>query len=120
MVIKGFHIAVLAALLIALVQSRENATGAIETFLITECDDCIWDGDSIFCTEGKDNHFVKNITHTRTIADKKAMFGPADGARYCWEGWYISCCCSCILHIFSPPSINIRFFRRHLWKNVEH
>lgn len=88
MIKHSFPITLLITLLIAFVQCRENATGAIETFLITECDDCVWDGDSIFCTEGKDEHYVQNLTDKITISKKKEWFGPADGARYCWEGTF--------------------------------
>lgn len=86
------RLALAAALLLALAgrgEARVNATNAMAVFLITDCNECVADKNSIFCTEAEsDSNFVANQTRRVTITDKKAMFrdAPADGAKYCWEG----------------------------------
>ncbi len=73
--------------LAAAASARVNATGAVSVFLISDCDECTKDEDSIFCFEAaSDNNFVSNITRTVTIRDKKQAMGAGDGARYCWDG----------------------------------
>jgi hypothetical protein len=76
-----------AATLSTVAEARVNSTGAIGTFLITDCNACTADKNSIFCTNaGADSNFVKNATYKVTIKDKKQRFGPADGGKYCWSG----------------------------------
>lgn len=74
-----------------LAEARVNSTGAIATFMISDCGECTRDKDSIFCTEAAaDDNYVKNSTTTITIAQKKRNYGlgPADGAKFCWEGTF--------------------------------
>jgi hypothetical protein len=63
-------------------EARINATGALATFLITECAECTKDKDSIFCSEASsESNFVSNATFSVNIRQKKALFGAADGAK---------------------------------------
>ena len=88
----------LALLLLALApaatRARINATGALDTFWISNCDLCVTgQRDSIFCTSaGSDANWVSNGTTTFTVAQKKSAppvgVGPGDGAKYCWTGTF--------------------------------
>lgn len=75
-------------------EGRVNATGALETFWLSDCDLCTKDQkDSIFCTAaGSDSNWVSNATTTYTVAMKKKPppngVGPGDGAKYCWSGTF--------------------------------
>jgi hypothetical protein len=80
-------LAAAAAAAMRVTEARVNATSAIETFKIVDCEACVADDDSIFCTNAKsDSNFVKNATYTINIRMKKAMYGAADGSKYCWTG----------------------------------
>lgn len=74
----------------SVVQARVNATGAIEVFMITDCNACVSDKNSIFCSEAAaDDNFASNGSITITIKKKKQILNsPADGAKYCWMGTF--------------------------------
>ncbi len=84
----------LLALAPAATRARINATGALDTFWISNCDLCTnGQRDSIFCTSaGSDANWVSNGTTTFTVAQKKSPapvgVGPGDGAKYCWTGTF--------------------------------
>jgi hypothetical protein len=78
--------------------TRVNSTGAIGTFMISDCAECTKDRNSIFCTTAKsDSNFVMNGSSLPagsservkvTIKMKKDMpkYGAADGGKFCWAG----------------------------------
>jgi hypothetical protein len=72
------------------VSARVNATGAIEVFMISTCEECTKDKNSIFCTSAdSDGNFVANGTMTVSIADKKRILNSVtDGERFCWSGTF--------------------------------
>lgn len=78
--------AIAATMIVRPTEARVNSTGAIGTFMITSCDDCTKDKNSIFCTAGADGDFVANATYKITIKQKKALLGASDGSKYCWSG----------------------------------
>ena len=81
-------------LLVQSSQGRINATGALETFWLSDCDLCTKNQkDSIFCTQAaSDSNWARNTTTIYTIAMKKQPppqgVGPGDGAKYCWTGTF--------------------------------
>ena len=83
---------VAAALLAAApaAEARSNSSGAMSTFLLTDCDECTrGQKDAIFCTEAEsESNYVSNGTFRYTIKLKKDRYGPAFGTRFCWEGAY--------------------------------
>jgi hypothetical protein len=77
----------LAAATVPRAAARVNATSALDVFLISDCNACTKDGDSIFCTAAaSDRNFVANGSASMTIAQKKQLLGPSDGAKFCWAG----------------------------------
>ena len=74
-------------LAVHVVEGRINATSAIDVFLISDCAKCVADKNSVFCSAAaSDNNWVQNTTTRLSIAQKKQMLGPSDGAKFCWEG----------------------------------
>lgn len=70
--------------------ARINATGAVDVFLITDCNECTRSQrDSIWCSQAaSDDNFVSNGTLRISITEKKRLFGPTDGVKYCWAGTF--------------------------------
>jgi hypothetical protein len=69
------------------VDGRINATNALDIFLISDCAKCVADKNSMFCSAAaSDDNWVQNTTTRLTIAQKKQLLGPSDGAKFCWEG----------------------------------
>jgi hypothetical protein len=94
-----------AACLLPAVEARVNASGAIQVFWISECDECTADKNSIFCSEavGADlDNYVSNGTLKVTIADKKVSLGAAKGAKFCWKG--AEALHTRVYHFFNIPS----------------
>lgn len=92
-------VAAAAALLATTAEARTNSTGAIGTFLISNCAECTKDGDSIFCTEGKGGdaaNFVSVFNNSLNppaavrvdLVKKKQDLGASDGGKYCWAGTF--------------------------------
>ena len=92
--VRALPLLLLALLLLSPAHGRINATGALETFWISDCNLCTnGQKDSIFCTAaGSDSDWVQNATTRYTVAMKKSAppqgLGPGDGAKYCWTGTF--------------------------------
>lgn len=81
--------ALVASALLQLASARINATSAIDVFMITSCDVCTKDPDSIYCSESTSgSNFVSNGTWTITTREKIRLLGASDGSKFCWEGTF--------------------------------
>jgi len=78
------------------IASAGNLTlsGAISTFMISQCASCTPDKNAAFCTTaGSSANFVQNGTVKVTIAQKTSdpawgNLGPVQGVTFCWEGTF--------------------------------
>lgn len=73
----------LLALASAPVLARENATSAFQVFRLKDCEECILDEDSVWCSEG--SGFIRNATLKVTLGVNPDN-GELEVPEYCWEG----------------------------------
>lgn len=68
----------------SLVRARVNATSAFEVLATTECEECTFDTDSIWCAEG--SGYIQNSTYRQPV--NVAPNGDDASGPYCWEGTF--------------------------------